>query len=183
MDSVEAVTSELGNRLRQRRVETGRTLADVAGGSDVSVSYLAAIEAGRNVPSLNVLSRVAHDLGLSLNELLRGSDRREMAFGALDVTRTGVSTLSHPDLRMEVRSVVADPGQRGGSPFEAAGNALVVHVVAGSFAVTLNGDRHELLEGDSLHGTRADELAWEAGGSARSVSVWVTVPTQATDDI
>jgi transcriptional regulator with XRE-family HTH domain len=171
----EAVTTELGLRLRQRRTQTGRTLADVAGASDVSVSYLAAIEAGRNVPSLSVLSRIAHSVGLSLAELLRGSDRGLMAGGRIDDSRTGVSAISHPDLRLQVRAVVCDPGDRGPSPFEQTGAAVVVHVVSGSLVVSFNEDRYELLTGDSLHGTRADHLAWEGGVVGRSVSLWSTV--------
>jgi transcriptional regulator with XRE-family HTH domain len=172
---VEAVTSELGNRLRQRRTQTARTLADVASASDVSVSYLAAIEAGRNVPSLSVLSRIAHSVGLSMNELLRGSDRGLMASGRVDDTRTGVSEVCHPDLRLKLMTVVCDPGERGPSPLEHTGSAVVVHVIRGALVVTFNDERYELLTGDSLHGTRADSLAWEGGEGGRSVSLWATV--------
>jgi transcriptional regulator with XRE-family HTH domain len=173
---VEAVTSELGNRLRQRRTQTGRTLADVAGASDVSVSYLAAIEAGRNVPSLSVLSRIAHNVGLPLSELLRGSDRGLMASGRVDDTRTGISDLCHPDLRLKLKGVVCDPGEHGPSPFEQTGSEVVVHVISGGLVVTFNDERHELLTGDSLHATRADSLTWEAGAEGRSVSLWATLP-------
>jgi transcriptional regulator with XRE-family HTH domain len=176
---VETVTSELGNRLRQRRTQTGRTLADVASASDVSVSYLAAIEAGRNVPSLSVLSRVAHSVGLSLNELLRGSDRGLLASGRIDDSRTGIADVSHPDLRLKLKTVVCDPGDQGPAPFEHNGAAVLVHVITGSLVVTFNDERHELLTGDSLHATRAASLAWEGGAGGRSVSLWATVAADA----
>ena len=50
----------MGSRLRARRRELGRTLAEVAGPADVSVSYLSAVEKGTNQPSLQVLVRIVH---------------------------------------------------------------------------------------------------------------------------
>jgi transcriptional regulator with XRE-family HTH domain len=177
MDRVEALTSELGSRLRQRRQDTGRTLADVAGASDVSVSYLAAIESGRNVPSLSVLSRVAHSLGFALSDLLSGSDPAPVALGSIDVMRPGVSRISHPDLRLAVDVIVAGPGDAGELAFDDSGSAIVIHVIEGSFTIVSGDDRFELLQGDSLHAARAAALEWEAGDHERSVSLWATIPT------
>lgn len=176
MDSVEALTSELGSRLRQRRQESGRTLADVAGTSDVSVSYLAAIESGRNVPSLSVLSRVAHSLGFALSDLLSGSEPAPVAHGSIDMMQPGVTQVSHPDLRLAVYSIVAQPGEKGERTFDGSGSAIVIHVIEGSFTVVANDDRYTLLQGDSLHAARAGVLSWEAGDDARSVSIWATIP-------
>jgi transcriptional regulator with XRE-family HTH domain len=181
MESVDALTSELGTRLRTQRTEAGRTLADVAGMSDVSVSYLAAIEAGRNVPSLGVLSRVTHALGLSMNEVLRGSDRTRMAHGHIDHSEVGVFDISHPDLRLKVKLLVADPGQSGVCDFIEPASPVVVYMLKGRLAVTLDGDRHELIEGGSLHGTQADALSWEAGDEGRVVGLWATVPKPVAD--
>lgn len=181
MASVDALTSELGSRLRNRRTEAGRTLADVAGMSGVSVSYLAAIEAGRNVPSLGVLSRVTHSLGLSMNEVLRGSDRTRMAHGQIDDSQAGVFDLSHPDLRLKVKLLVADPGQSGVCDFIEPAGPVLVYMLKGRLALTLNGERHELIEGGSLHGTQADALTWEAGDEGRAVGLWATVLKSVAD--
>jgi transcriptional regulator with XRE-family HTH domain len=175
MESVNTLTSELGTRLRNRRTETGRTLADVAGMSDVSVSYLAAIESGRNVPSLGVLSRVTHSLGLSMSEVLRGSDGIRMAHGRLGDSEVGIFDISHPDLRLKVKLLVADPGDSGVGDFIEPAGPVLVYVLKGRLTLTLDGDRHEVIEGGSLHATQAGALTWEAGEESRAVGLWAVV--------
>ncbi|MEU5845078.1 helix-turn-helix domain-containing protein [Saccharopolyspora shandongensis] len=54
----------LGKRLRAARMKQRRTLKSVAGAAEISVSYLSAVEKGRNVPSLPILLRIADGLGV-----------------------------------------------------------------------------------------------------------------------
>jgi transcriptional regulator with XRE-family HTH domain len=114
----DALGRRLGVRLRDRRLALGRTLADVAGEAELSVSYLSAVEKGANMPSLPVLARLVHALRLTLHELLRDEDRLHVRAG--DLTRNGDGAgaleLHHPDLRLRVASLVAQPGERGGAP-------------------------------------------------------------------
>ncbi|MXG88683.1 helix-turn-helix domain-containing protein [Nocardioides flavescens] len=59
----------VGGELRGARLEAGRTLADVAGRSGVSVQYLSEVERGRKEPSSEVLRAVAGGLDLTLLDL------------------------------------------------------------------------------------------------------------------
>jgi len=172
--STDSVTSSLGARLRQHRLELGRTLADVAAAAGVSAGYLAAIESGRNVPSLRVLSRITHSMDLSLSGLLRSADRGRVSQGHID-DEPGLRDLSHPDLRLQVRSLVCLPGEQGHSPFDEAGRPTVVQVISGALRVAVNGQGYDLLGGDALHATRADSLAWETIGEERCVALWTSV--------
>ena len=155
----------LGPRLRERRGELGRTLADVARDAELSVSHLSAIEAGGSVPSLAVLARVVHALGLSLNAVLRATAAPPLATGRL-AGEPGVHPTSADHLRLHVVTLVADAGEEGHAPL--AGAPAFVHVRAGTLELAAGGDRHVLHDGDSLQARVP--VYWRAPD--RSVSVW-----------
>lgn len=169
-----AVLAQLGERLRARRRELGRTLASVSAEAEVSVSYLSELEAGNNTPSLPLLARLAHALGLPLNELLRQTSSSPIATGMLDTERPGVARTSAAELRLAVVSLVAEPGQAGAAPLSLAGSDLFVHVREGELDVAIGDATLRLGEGDSLQATRPRAVTWSAPGDGRSVSLWVT---------
>jgi transcriptional regulator with XRE-family HTH domain len=59
----------VGRELREERHRAGRTLADVAGESGISVPYLSEVERGRKEPSSEILRAVSGALGLTLVDL------------------------------------------------------------------------------------------------------------------
>ncbi len=61
---------ELGRAIRSRRQAAGLTQRVVATGAGITVQYLSDIERGRRLPSLDVLARVAFNLGTNAAELL-----------------------------------------------------------------------------------------------------------------
>ena len=60
----------LPQRLRMLRRQAHKTLADVADGAGISLSYLSDVERGRTLPALYTLERIADVFGLSIGELL-----------------------------------------------------------------------------------------------------------------
>lgn len=62
----------LGPRLRSLRSGAGLTLAEVADRADLSPSYVADIEHGRRVPTLDALRRLASVFDTDVVSLLRG---------------------------------------------------------------------------------------------------------------
>jgi transcriptional regulator with XRE-family HTH domain len=60
----------VGEVLRRRRQEQGRTLAEVAGEANVSVQYLSEVERGRKDPSSEILAAVAGALEVPLRDLI-----------------------------------------------------------------------------------------------------------------
>ena len=64
--------AELGARLRGLRREKGLKLAVVADRSGVSLAYVSEVERGRKLPSLDVLSRLAGALEMSVSDVLQG---------------------------------------------------------------------------------------------------------------
>src|SRR5207253_5194379 len=62
----------MGDRIRQRRMELGMSLAQVAGG-DFSRAFLNQVELGKTQPSTRILRVVADRLGAPVEYLLDGS--------------------------------------------------------------------------------------------------------------
>jgi transcriptional regulator with XRE-family HTH domain len=60
----------VGEVLRRTRVRQGRTLAEVARASQVSMPYLSELERGRKEASSEVLAAVCDGLQITLSELL-----------------------------------------------------------------------------------------------------------------
>ncbi len=61
---------ELGELLRETRVEQGRTLREVAADASIAFGYLSEIERGAKEASSELLTSVCDALGLTLSELL-----------------------------------------------------------------------------------------------------------------
>ena len=59
----------VGEALRRRRLDQGRTLREVAGAAGVSLTYLSEVERGRKEASSEVLEAVCAALHLALAEL------------------------------------------------------------------------------------------------------------------
>ena len=61
----------LGEVLRTRRQDQGRTLRDVASSARVSLGYLSEVERGRKEPSSELLASICGALEVPLSEVLR----------------------------------------------------------------------------------------------------------------
>lgn len=87
----------VGQVLRSERVETRRTLQQVAQRAGVSPQYLSEVERGRKDPSSEMLESICGALGLRLADLLAVSGRTLRAASPAGVGRpqTGIS-LAHP---------------------------------------------------------------------------------------
>jgi transcriptional regulator with XRE-family HTH domain len=162
----------LGVRLRERRLTLGRTLADVAGEADLSVSYLSAVEKGANMPSLPVLARLVHALRLTLHELLREEDRQNVRAGDLTADGARVLELHHPDLRLRVASLVSGPAERGEAPVPVPGASVFVFVERGALVVEVDGAPYALGAGDALDAVDVGDMRWESLGETGTVSLW-----------
>ena len=166
------LAQRLGDRMRRRRLALSRTLAAVSEEAEISVSYLSAIEQGVHVPSLPVLVRVVHALRLTVHELLKDEEQRDVRVGAIRTDRAGGEVLSHPALRLRVSSVVAEPGETGDAPFRVAGAAVFVFVEKGALLVDVDGAQYALGQGDALDALDVATMRWQSLGEITSVSLW-----------
>lgn len=78
----------LGQALRSRRREHGRTLADVAAQAGVSMQHLSDVERGRKDASSEMLAAICGALGTSVAELMITAARPLPRPVVLDLTRS-----------------------------------------------------------------------------------------------
>ncbi len=69
-DTIESALAGVGPRLRTIRKDRGRTLAEVARESGISVSTLSRLESGERRPALEVLLPLARVYGVPLDDLV-----------------------------------------------------------------------------------------------------------------
>lgn len=169
----DSLARRLGSRLRARRRDLNRTLAEVARTANVSVSYLSAVEKGTNQPSLAVLVRVVHALDLTIADVLRSEGqnhvrREHVSFDDAAALRD----LSHPDLRLRVVAHAAEPGDEGASPFPVESGDLSIIVRRGELTVDIDGTEVTLRDGDALDATAPEAVRWRATGRVPVAAIW-----------
>jgi transcriptional regulator with XRE-family HTH domain len=67
-----ALARRVGARVRAVRVATGITQEALAWEAGVSKGYVSLVEAGKRIPSLPMLVKIAKRLGVTLSQLLEG---------------------------------------------------------------------------------------------------------------
>src|ERR1700678_1458426 len=96
----------LGDVLRRKRLEQGRTLADVARAAKVSLPYLSELERGRKEASSEVLAAICAALGLELADLLA-----EIARDLPGATQPQAPVIRLDAIRADQAGQVAPSGQ------------------------------------------------------------------------
>lgn len=94
----------IGDVLRRRRVDQGRTLREVSAAARVSLGYLSEVERGRKEASSELLAAICQALDLPMSEVLREvSD--EMS--RVEAAAVGALTQLRPPRRPAGRDMVA----------------------------------------------------------------------------
>ena len=187
-DRVAELTAAVARHLRALRSSRGWSLEELAGRSGVSKGMVVQIEAGRTNPSVGTLVRLADAFGVTIARLLEpDSDRRVRVLSAEEAPKLwqggsgGFGRLlagtNDPDF-VELWEWVVEPGEAHSSPDHAPGTREMLHVLAGSVTVTVDGTDHAVAAGqtidfqaDSPHGYRN-----EGAEPARLVMVVVMPP-------
>lgn len=94
----------IGDVLRRRRVEQGRTLRDVSAAARVSLGYLSEVERGRKEASSELLAAICQALDLPMSEVLREVSDEMMR---VEVAAVGALTALRPREAARERDVVA----------------------------------------------------------------------------
>jgi transcriptional regulator with XRE-family HTH domain len=169
----ESLAGTLGPRLRERRTELGKTLADVAGLAELSTGYLSSIEKGSSIPSLPVLARIAHALEVSLAEILRSSGSARLAHGRIG-DATGTERLAAQGSQLQIVRHAADAGQSGGAPLTLGAGDVFVFLYQGRLEIVVDDGVFELGPGDTLHCDRPKTITWRVSGEGRAVAIWAS---------
>jgi transcriptional regulator with XRE-family HTH domain len=153
---------QLGGRIRTLREAMGLSLRELAKRSGVSAPMLSQVERGETSPTLAVAEKVAAGLELNLSQLLRiDDDRHVVVVRAKDRRRRrrrghAVEELTPPlpGQRADVSEHTLAPGAATGGPddppLHEPGSRETAVVLEGEVDLFIDGERHQLREGDSV---------------------------------
>jgi transcriptional regulator with XRE-family HTH domain len=117
----------IGQRLRARRVELGRTLAEVAEQSGLSLPYVSNLERGRGNPTLEALEALARALDVPLSSLLGESGPMEPMQVVLASAPPSLLQFSRSS---DFQETVADLAKQQGEPVDAMRQRVLVGMVS-----------------------------------------------------
>jgi XRE family transcriptional regulator, regulator of sulfur utilization len=159
--SADPATS-VGRRIRALRDAMSLSLRDLAERSGVSAPMLSQVERGETSPTLAVATKIAAGLELTLSQLLRLDEGQHVAVsrasGRRRYARGGhrFEELTPPlpgqraDVSLHTLEPAASTGGRADPPMHEPGSRETAVVLAGTLALVVDGDRHELAAGDSV---------------------------------
>ena len=151
----------IGARVKALREGMGLSLRDLAERSGVGAATLSQVERGESSPTLMVAARIAEGLELTLSQLLRLEEGRNVV-----VVRAGSGRRSSrpgheieeltpplPGQRADVSRHRIEPGRstggEGDPPIHEPGSRETVVVLSGAIELTVDGERYPLEAGDS----------------------------------
>jgi transcriptional regulator with XRE-family HTH domain len=154
--------ASVGTRVRSLREAMDLSLRDLAERSGVSAPMLSQVERGDTSPTLAVAQKIAAGLDLTLSQLLRLDEGRHVV-----VVRSGQGrarrrrghrveelTPPLPGQRADVSVHTLGPGAATGGPddppLHEPGSRETAVVLEGAIELFVDGQRHELREGDSV---------------------------------
>jgi transcriptional regulator with XRE-family HTH domain len=155
----------IGLRIRALRDAMELSLRDLAQRSGVSAPMLSQVERGETSPTLAVAERIASGLDLRLSQLLRLDEGGQVAIVRVSERRPGTSDpasghsaeiLTPPlpgqraELSRHVLAAHASTGGPGDPPMHEPGSRETALVQAGRLVLRIDGERHELAEGDCV---------------------------------
>lgn len=151
---------QFGLRIKERRQELALSLRDLAEVTDLSATFLSALERGQANPTLASARRIANALGVPLHRLLTDSSddslvvtkdqRRQMTFPDSHVK---YEILTPQITRRMVLFQVCLPPEAGNimqQPLAEPTEECIV-VLEGKIEIQLSGQSYELNAGDSIY--------------------------------
>jgi transcriptional regulator with XRE-family HTH domain len=152
----------VGARVKSLREAMDLSLRDLADRSGVSAPMLSQVERGDTSPTLAVAQKIASGLDLTLSQLLRLDESGHVVVVKRGDRRTrrkrghAVAELTPPlpGQRADVSEHTLAPGAATGAaddpPMHEPGSRETTVVLEGAVELFIDGQRHELAEGDSV---------------------------------
>ena len=155
----------IGRRIHALRDAMELSLRDLAQRSGVSAPMLSQVERGETSPTLAVAERIAKGLDLRLSQLLRLDEGGQVAIVRAGERRPGTSdpatghsaeilTPPLPGQRAELSRHVLSPrastGGPGDPPMHEPGSRETALVQSGRVVLCIDGERHQLADGDCV---------------------------------
>ena len=155
----------LGKRIKQIRTKNGLTQGGLSVRSGLTKSYISLLEAGKKIPAISTLSRIAVALGMTIGEFFDTDDSSDVAVvrknERFQVAQRGTPfgyvyealSLQKKDRIMDPFIVKVLPGDKSKAKrveFEHAGEEFDF-VIEGRIKYIINDQEYVLDEGDSIY--------------------------------
>jgi transcriptional regulator with XRE-family HTH domain len=200
MDKIAQATREMGRRLREARLGSGLTLAEVAAKAGVSESFLSKLERGQASASIANLIQLAEVLGLGLHELFASDNapaKTRVALYRAQPGRVGPSAIFRevaatgylwrhlgggaPLDRMEVFHLVF-PREKGMETTVSHPGQEHCHVLSGEVRFFVGDAEYLLKAGDGIFiDSQQPHRAENAGRGKAHMLMTIAKPTEASD--
>jgi XRE family transcriptional regulator, regulator of sulfur utilization len=157
-----SVDGAVGFRVRSLREAMDLSLRDLAERSGVSAPMLSQVERGDTSPTLAVAQKIAAGLDLTLSQLLRLDEDRHVVVVRAGERRSRrrrghkVEELTPPlpgqraDVSVHTLALGAATGAPDDPPVHEPGSRETAVMLEGTAELFIDGQRHELAEGDSV---------------------------------
>jgi transcriptional regulator with XRE-family HTH domain len=189
MKSRDSLTATVGSNIRSLRLDRALTLAGLAEQAGTSVRTLVEIESGRANASLATLGAIADALGVDFGRLARPPEP-----GAVRTVRTADAAVTWSDDRgSEARLVLVSrepqsaelwhwllkPGSRYEARPDPDGTDVLILVIRGALAMTVDGETSRLAAGTAGHIVSGNGYVLANPGRAEAALVLVHIPPAA----
>ncbi len=174
----------LGKKWKDYRVETNKTLEEVANDVGISVSYLSKIENGQANVSYEILEKLAIYYGKSILHFFEPEEEAKAVVekGKGEKIQTGLTGVMMESLIAQKERVLfpmmfyIEP-DCGSSHTHKHNGEEFIHVLSGTIRITLDEkDNHKLKEGDSIYFKSSTQHSWKNIGTKTAKLLWVHSP-------
>ena len=186
LPEIERTVSEIGAKVAKARAERGWSLAQLAERSGLSTAAVHKIEKSGMTPTIASLMKVASALGKSVGffveesdsarpvTVVRAGERTQLYTSKQGLVLENISGRYGPFWVAGAEAHVEPNADSGPVPMSHPGEELVL-VLDGEMAFTIEEERYELGEGDSIHFRTVRPHSWENPSSRPARAIWLAI--------
>jgi transcriptional regulator with XRE-family HTH domain len=183
---IEQTVSELGSKVAKARAERGWSLQQLAKRSGLSPASIHKIEKSGMTPTITSLMKLAAALDKSVGSFIeeseglrpvtvvRGDERPRLHTSKQGLVLDSISGRYGPFFVAGAEASIEPHADSGPAPMMHPGEELVL-LVDGSMRFTIDGERYDLEEGDSIHFRTAYPHSWANPSDRPARAVWLAI--------
>lgn len=185
----DSILDGLGERIRALRTQRNMTLQELSDQCQVSVAMLSHIELNRSTPSIKVLDRIRHGLGVPFGSLfeenshhnkeaeaevvMRRNERPLLRFDSTGLVKELLSPIRGTQLEMMLLRLQTN-GYSGDEPWRRVGEKCGM-VLNGSFELIIGSSPYNLNEGDAFQFDSSVPHMFKNTFDGETVIMWIIV--------
>jgi transcriptional regulator with XRE-family HTH domain len=185
LPDIEKTVSALGAKVAAARAERGWSYAQLAQRAGLSAAAVHKIEKNGMTPTIASLMKIAAALGKGVSyfvdepstpdvTVVRADERADVYTSKQGLDLKNISGRYGP-FQIAGAEAVAEPyANSGPTPMNHPGEELVI-VTEGELVFTVDGERHELAAGDSIHFRTRLPHSWANPGDKPARAIWLVV--------